>query len=274
MKYIANVYDNDIVGGFKEVPDNYQLGQWEGWTTKSAYDLYKKYSIITPLTNPDTNKPWVGNEMETWISNQLFKQENSHLAREGQLVEIAIELNDSVKGHLEEKIMTTQQKINDKVVILLSPGLTDPALRQKHWNELLSIKAPYQTTLSYLKIVNAFERSLAIAITQDPKHPVHFFDEDVFIQILTEIKNLPPQDPMIIPQRPSLWYEITKMVSVEESYEPKPVVDEWKKILNSIHDGISYTAGATQPAIDPNARPGGSETLAGQLPTDAGGTQT
>lgn len=54
-------------------------------SSENEKDLFVKYKIITPDTNPETNLPWSGNERETWISNQLQKNNILQLDKDGKL---------------------------------------------------------------------------------------------------------------------------------------------------------------------------------------------
>lgn len=206
--------------------------------TKEEYDLYNSYKVITPDNDPSTNQPWASDiAKQRWIKTKLWEEGVRKQADKGQEVENVIELNELIRGFLSKKLRTYE-------------GFMFNHLRHNNESGYDTISIKRNEIISKLNQVERFEADIAIATNSDPTHKITFTDETEFIEILKEIKSGDTWR----------WTNITKILKVEESYEPAALVEEYKKLQQAVNSHI-------QP-IDPNIV-NGKDTLSHEL----GGTQ-
>lgn len=174
-------------------------------------------------------------------------------ADKGQEALVAIEFNDSIKGFLEEKRDREQITFNNNIITQFDT-VTPQDYKDKALSNAVKARGELTHISQYLSAVHKYEMSVAINTNKDSAHQIQFIDRATYILVLK----------MIQKDNPTLYTNINTLMGFEKMYEPEVIIDEIIRIQQALHP---------QPAIDPNARPGGSETLAGQMPTSAGGTQ-
>ena len=156
-----------------------------------------------------------------WVITEITKEQYELVqwqkeiqakADKGQEVQNAIELNATFREYIRELIDDTDFLIKGNLKdMILRP--TEPIHQQKYEEHIKLYKA-YQ---NILKSIIKFERGIAITTNIDPKHPVSVPGMQDMVNVFAKIKA----------DEPELWKDITKMLKVEESYEPKSAVDTW-----------------------------------------------
>lgn len=177
------------------------------------------------------------------IANQVI----TNKADKGQEAENAIELNDAIKYYITKLMRDNDFDIKSDLLEIALDN-TDISKQTKFQNDMKTRKA----YVRMLNNVEEFERSIAIATNSDPTHPVSWVGENDFVNILSHIA---------IEDKPR-YAEIAKLLNVEETYEPEAIKNEYIKLQQIVNNHISHPT----PVIDGN-------TLASELPVNAGGTQ-
>lgn len=202
--------------------------------TKEQYDLLVLHKIKTPDNDPATGKPWASEiAKQNWIKLQLWEHGVRKQADKGQEVENVIELNELIRGFLSKKLRTYE-------------GFMFNHLRHNNESGYDTISIKRTEIISKLSQVERFEADIAIATNSDPTHQITFTDETEFIEILKEIKSGDTWR----------WTNITKILKVEEAYEPAALVEEYKKLQQAVNNHIQQ--------IDPNIV-NGKDTLSHEL---------
>lgn len=229
---------------------------------------YGSYTLETPNIEPlqhylDRKKDSTGWEnTPEWAAKSLNLYESMHVgfvwfigtpeefeqfkfdypiqerADKGQEVENAIEINDLIKNYAMKQILETTKSMSIHEIKLFNPNVTDPAIKEANFNAWKILRGDRDNNIATWEAVELFERDMAIATNVDKSHVPHWIHEALMIIAMNDIKA----------NDAARWEQLTKMLRVEQSYEPEAVIEEWKKLQDAVNNHLAgqTTAGTTK----------------------------